>query len=239
MSEDNNGAREAAHDLELWLVHAIEQLPGVLAAAVWLEDLRRVRAVHITAAPTASATILVNATARVLRKHGLEFTPESVRVMTRDAEGRELEIPPQPPSPAATAAGAAASAPGVARYLLLNDIAVNRSGSRVTCQVKVERGTAVFQGEAVELDTEAGRSRAAARATLAAAERAGEKLALGLEGTMVLDMFGRKYVAASVEAAVERRFALLAGLVPVDPARSIEEAACLAALRAIDRWIAW
>jgi hypothetical protein len=238
MSEENNGAREAAHDLELWLVHAIEQLPGVLAAAVWLEDLRRVRAVHITAAPTASATILANATARVLRKHGLEFSPESVRVMTRDAEGREMEIPQQPASPAAAAA-AAGAAPATARYLLLHDIAVNRSGSRVTCQVKVERGTAVFQGEAVELDTEAGRSRAAARATLAAAERAAEKLALGLEGTMVLDMFGRKYVAASVEAAVERRFALLAGLVPVDPARSIEEAACLAALRAIDRWIAW
>jgi hypothetical protein len=32
---------------------------------------------------------------------------------------------------------------------------------------------------------------------------------------------------------------LLAGLVPVDPGRSLEEAACLAALRAIDRWIAW
>jgi hypothetical protein len=52
-------------------------------------------------------------------------------------------------------------------------------------------------------------------------------------------MFGRRYIAASVEASLERRFALLAGLVPVDPGRSLEEAACLAALRAIDRWIAW
>jgi hypothetical protein len=52
-------------------------------------------------------------------------------------------------------------------------------------------------------------------------------------------MFGRKYVAASVEAALDRRFALLAGLVPIDPARSLEEAAAMAALHAIDRWIAW
>jgi len=74
---------------------------------------------------------------------------------------------------------------------------------------------------------------------LTAAERAADNVALGLEGTILLDMFGRRYVAASVEAAVDRRFALLAGLVPVDPSRSIEEAACLAALRAVDRWIAW
>lgn len=239
MSDDATGAREAAHDLELWLVHAIEQLPGVLAAAVWLEDLKRVRAVHLTAAPAASSTILSNATARVLRKHGLEFAPESIRVMSRDAEGREVE-PPGPPTRQAVANGQQqATSPSGVRFLLLHDLAVARSGSRVTCTVQVERGTAVFQGEAVELDTEAGRTRAAARATLSAAERAAEKLALGLEATLVLDMFGRKYVAASVEAAIERRFALLAGLVPVDPARSVEEAACLAALRAIDRWIAW
>jgi hypothetical protein len=97
----------------------------------------------------------------------------------------------------------------------------------------------VVVGAALVLDTAAGRARPAARATLFAAERADTRLALGLEGTVILDMFGRKYVAASVEAAVERRFALLAGLVPVDPGRSLEEAASLAALRAIDRWIAW
>jgi hypothetical protein len=125
------------------------------------------------------------------------------------------------------------------RFLVLRDFDVSRTGARVTCKVRIDRGTTVFEGESVELDTEAGRARAAARATLFAAERADTRLALGLEGTVILDMFGRKYVAASVEAAVERRFALLAGLVPVDPGRSLEEAASLAALRAIDRWIAW
>lgn len=232
MSDDRNGSRVAAHDLELWLVHAIEQLPGVLAAAVWLADLRTLRAVHITAAPNASGTILANAAGRILRKHGLEFTPESIRVMSRDAEGKEHEAPGTEPS------GREVSTSAV-RFLLLNDLSIARTGSRVTCTVRVERGTTVFEGEAIELDTEAGRTRAAARATLFAAERAADELALGLEGTILLDMFGRKYVAASVEAAIERRFALLAGLVPVDPARSVEEAACLAALRAIDRWIAW
>jgi len=242
MNDDQNGSREAAHDLELWLVHAIEQLPGVLAAAVWLADLKHVRAVHVTAAPDASLTILGNATARVLRKHGLEFAREAIHVA--------YHAEPRIPAAAAAAAPPGGAAPGTGtppgatqdgsaiRFLLLHDMSIQRAGSRVTCTVQIERGPAVFEGEAIELDTEAGRARAAARATLTAAERAEEKLALGLEGALVLDMFGRRYVATSVEAAVNRRFALLAGLVPVDPARSLEEAACLSALRAIDRWIA-
>jgi hypothetical protein len=234
MAEETNGSREAIHDLELWLVHAIQQLPGVVAAGIWLNDLKTLRAAHITISLGASTTIIGNAAARVLRKHGLEFVPHAIRVMTRDQQGREVEAKASPPT--GTMPG---PSPTGIRFLLLNDIAIARSGSRITCNVKVERGTALFHGEAVELDTESGRTRAAARATLSAAESAAEKLALGLEGTQLLDMFGRKYVAASVEAAIERRFALLAGLVPVDPGRSVEEAACLAALRAIDRWIAW
>ncbi|MGD8276944.1 MAG: hypothetical protein PVH00_02910 [Gemmatimonadota bacterium] len=230
MSDVENGSRDAAHDLELWLVHAIEQLPGVLAAAAWLNDLNHVRAVHVTAAPNASTIIIANATARILRKHGLEFLPESIRVVFRDGDAEPAT---------ASSAPAAATQAAVMRFLLLHDLSLTRAGSRVTCTVQVERGPAVFEGAAVELDTEAGRARAAARAALTAAERADEKVALGLEGTILLDMFGRRYVAASVEAAVDRRFALLAGLVPVDPARSVEEAAVLAALRAIDRWIAW
>lgn len=237
MNEEENGSREAAHDLELWLVAALEQLPGVSSAAVWLADLKTVRAVHITAVRSASTTILANAAARVLRKHGLEFATTAIRVTVEDAvrtapAHEEEFIAPQPQ------ARAPQGEAGL-RFLLLHDLSIQRAGSRITCTVQVERGADIFEGRAVELDTEAGRARAAARATLAAAERADDSLALGLEGALVLDMFGRKYIAASVEAAVNRRFGLLAGLVPVDPSRSLEEAACLAALRAIDRWIAW
>ncbi len=246
MSEDQNGAREAAHDLELWLVHALEQLPGVVAAAVWLADLNTVRAVHVTAAPDASLTILGNAAARVLRKHGLEFTRDAIHTEYHEqprvpaaagAPGARPRPDESATVPASVAPAASADAAAI-RFLLLHDMSIQRAGSRVTCMVQVERGADVFEGEAMELDTEAGRARAAARATLTAAERAEERLALGLEGALVLDLFGRRYVATSVEAAVNRRFALLAGLVPVDPARSLEEAACLSALRAIDRWIA-
>jgi hypothetical protein len=135
VSDAENGSRDAAHDLELWLVHAIEQLPGVLAAAVWLNDLNHLRAVHVTAAPNASTIIIANATARILRTHGLQFAPESIRVVFRDGDAQ----------PAGTVTAAAAPAT-VMRFLLLHDMSLTRAGSRVTCTVQVERGPAVFEG---------------------------------------------------------------------------------------------
>lgn len=128
--------------------------------------------------------------------------------------------------------------PAVPRFLILDDLTVGRDGSRVTCQVRLGCSDDLFDGEAREPDTEAGRARAAARATLSAAERAATELSLGLEGIAILDLFGRRYVAVSVEAAVRRRYALLSGFIPVDPVRSVEEAAALASIRAIERWIA-
>lgn len=236
MTDDAKAQRDVAHDLELWLVQSIEQIPGVLAAAVWLNDLRTVRALHITAAPTASGIIIANAAAQILRRHRLQFTPEMIRVAFRDEATSSTGSSFEPAAPAAPGTG---TGTGQIRFLVLADLGIARTGSRITARVAVGRGEERLEGEAVELDTEAGRARAAARATLAAAERAGPNLALGLEGLYLLDMFGRRYVAVSVEAAIERRFALLAGLVPIDPQRSPEEAACLAALHAIDRWIAW
>jgi len=215
---------EPGNDLEEWLAHAIETLPGVASATVWLSDLRRLRALQVVAAPNASAIIIANAAAQVLRRHGIQFSLDQIRVAFREEPEPALSIAPE------------LRVPG--RFLLLSDLAVTRSGQRVTCTVTLARGSDSFVAEATELDTEAGRARAAVRATLAAAEKAVEELGLGLEGVLVMDLFGRRYIAASIEATTGRNHGVLAGLVPIDPARSPEEAACLASLRAIDRWSA-
>ena len=83
-----------------------------------------------------------------------------------------------------------------------------------------------------------GRARAAARATLAAAAQCVESVSFGLEGCAYADMFSRRYIVVSIEAAQGRRFIILSGIVALDPSRTPEEAAALATLRAIDRWIA-
>jgi hypothetical protein len=124
------------------------------------------------------------------------------------------------------------------RFLVLRDISVSRAGNRVACRVRLTRDHAVFDGEAREPDTELGRARAAARATMAAAEQAAHEIALGLEGLVLNDLFHRRYIAVSIEGTSGRRHALLSGLVPIDPGRSTEEAAAMATLHAIDRWIA-
>lgn len=227
MNAELAAIRDETGDLQTRLVHDIERLPGVLAAAIWLSGPLHLRALHVTASPRASGLIIANAAAQVLRRHGLTFELDMIRVAFGDGNGTAPQLTPRHDAPAAAG-----------RFLLLHDIAVTRSGSRITCAVSLRRDELVFEGKATELDTDAGRVRAAARATLAAAERSSPDLALGLEGTALFESFGRRYVAASVEAAIDRRFALLAGLVPIDPARSPEEAACLAALSAIDRWIA-
>lgn len=124
------------------------------------------------------------------------------------------------------------------RYLVLSDLAVRRSGPRVTCTVRLRCADVLCEGSAEEMDSEPGRARAGARAALEAASAAVEGMAFGLEGATTVELFGRRHVALSVEAAAGRRVATLSAMVVVEPIRSIEEAGALAALRAIDRWIA-
>jgi hypothetical protein len=143
----------------------------------------------------------------------------------------ELPRMPEPPAPGAS------SAPG-GRFLIMAGIQIERANQEVHCRVELKRGRTSFHGEAREMDTPTGRARAAARATLAAAEYACPGITLGLEGVAVVDLFSRRYVAASVEGARNRTYALLAGLVALEDNRAVEDAAVLATLRAIDRWLA-
>lgn len=132
------------------------------------------------------------------------------------------------------------TAPGTpgGRFLIMAGIQIERANQEVHCRVELKRGRTSFHGEAREMDTPTGRARAAARATLAAAEYACPGITLGLEGVAVVDLFSRRYVATSVEGARNRNYALLAGLVALDNNRAVEDAAVLATLRAIDRWLA-
>jgi hypothetical protein len=124
------------------------------------------------------------------------------------------------------------------RFLVLEGVELHKSGARITCLVKLKRPNQSFRGEATELDTSSGRYRAAARATLAAAAQAVTTMSFGLEGATCMDIFSRRYIVVSIEAAHQRRFILLSGIVALEAAHSPEEAAAIATLRAIDRWIA-
>lgn len=211
------------HEIELRAATEIERLPGVVAAAVWLGsdgDLRHSR-IHVL--PGVAPTIIGNAAARVLESLAIPFEPRAIQI-------RQITLPED------LQGIVMASAPS-ARHLVLQDLSLNRSGAHVTCRVQLMHDSLVAFGEARELDTAAGRARAAANATLRAAENATQDLALGLEAATLTPLFGRSYAAVSIEATIGRRAATLSGMVPIDPGRAPEEAICLATLRAIDRWI--
>ncbi|HUP88950.1 MAG TPA: hypothetical protein VM100_06360 [Longimicrobiales bacterium] len=125
-----------------------------------------------------------------------------------------------------------------ARFLLLTSLQLERGAGEIHCRVQLAGPNKTYHGEAHELDSPSGRARAAARATLAAAEQVEGGINLGLEGVAIVDLFSRSYVVVSVEAVYNRQFALLAGIVTLETTRSVEDAAVLATLRAIDRWIA-
>ncbi len=197
----------------------VERLPGVIAAAAWIDD-GTVTDLRIHAQPGASSTILANAIARVVERFDVTMDARVLRIVTAAIVGHEDH-----------------SSMAGGRFLILQDIGLTRDGGRVTCRIRLAHEAGVVLGEATEPDSEAGCARAAALATLRAAEETTEGLVLGLEGLSVVPMFGRRYVTVAVEAAVRRRFAALSGMSPIDPSRPLEEAACLAALRAIDRWI--
>ncbi len=218
------------HSRELKLVADLERLPGVVSAAVWLDDHGVIRDVRITASPVSPSLIVANAASAVLRRHGFERQPADILV--DHARAPSPEAVAETPEIVDTAAAGS-------RFLLLHELSIGRSSGRVTVAVQVGCRGEIFRGEATELDTEAGRIRAAVRATLSAAQLVSGGVALGLEATTALDVFGRRFVAVSVEAAAGRRFTALHGFVGFDIQRSAEEAAILATLRAIERWIAW
>lgn len=286
------------------LTARLEEVPGVAAAAVHLDEHGGVRSIRVAALDTPPLEQIRAGVEQVLLTMGIRLHPDAIRMGVLTAPPIQngaaysafgppspppttheppataeravehhtpLESPhavPPPPGegveseskpPQFTAAGEedalaqrprssgigpsrhddriAEPAPWHGRFLLLDNLDVHADRTHCRCHVDLIRLEDRFEGSAEDLATEIGRARAAARATLAAARKAAAGVTLALEGVQVVPLFGRRYVALTVEAAADRRFQSLAALVSID--HSIEHAAAVAALRAIERWIAW
>jgi len=227
MSETRELRHEAPRASESQLAEEIERLGGVLAAAVHLGEGSEIRDVYVAAAEGAAIPAIHEAATDVLRRAGLVVRPASLRV------GSVAN-----PAPAAPGLDGAPPAHWPGRFLLLDNLSVERADNHVTCHIKLVRLGEPFEASCTELDTDLGRARASARATLAAAEQTSPS-ALGLEGAHMAELFGRRYVVVSIEATAARRFVVLSGILALDGARSIEEAAALATLGAVERFISW
>jgi len=244
-------------------VSAVERIDGVVAATVQLGAGTNIMSVRLAVAPDASADAIRERTLTVLRELGYELdnaavlaspiggaappTPAAAPPVAPPQMAQTPEPPPpgrpaetDPPldetaSPTIEEQGAPPAWHG--RFLVLDGVDVRRSDARVVCTVRLKRLGESFSAEVQELDTQQGRARAAARAALLAAEKAGEGVGLSLEGVVIQEFFGRQYVMAFVDGVAHRRFASLSGILAVE--NSLEQSAALAILRAVERWVAW
>jgi hypothetical protein len=190
----------------------LERLPGVLAATVFLASPGLPR-VYAAIRADADAEALRAAMVGLLHDHGYPTEPDHVHVGVAPRR---------------------AEAGGVLPRVSLDGVEVRRSETRVECTVRIRSGDRMTVGVTVEPDTATGRARAAARATLEAAEALDPDFRFGLEGVRSLDLFGLATLAVLVDATAGRAQAHLPGSALVD--RSIEEAAALAALHALRAW---
>jgi hypothetical protein len=191
----------------------IERLPGVLAASLFLDTPATPR-VYAALAPDADQAALMAAIVGLLRDHGYHTPAENVHL--------------------AMAPRSAVVGEGALSRATLDSVDVERSSSRVICTVRLGSAGRVLTGTATEPDTPSGRTRASARALLAAAESLDPDYRFGLEGVRSLDLFGDVGVVLVVDASAGRAHARLAGTALVS--RSAEESGALAALHALRSW---
>ncbi|HSM34924.1 MAG TPA: hypothetical protein VK837_00890 [Longimicrobiales bacterium] len=109
------------------------------------------------------------------------------------------------------------------------------SARSIACEVRLTLDGADYVGRADAPDTETGRLGAAARATFTALENAlGEAPAL-LEGVTAVDADAGRYVLVLARGSTGRDAARLVGAARMRGA--VEDAAVLATLQALDRWL--
>jgi len=109
-----------------------------------------------------------------------------------------------------------------------------REKHRVALAVTLRLGGQDLQGESVVADSQAARVLGAARAAVAALDRAAPGGSLELLGAQVVEAFGLRFAFVGVQIVTPRGERLLTGTCQVQ--RGTEEAAVLAVLDATNRW---
>jgi len=241
------------------------EVPSVLAAYVREDVHGNPREIHLLVSPGRDVRQLAREACAVLKSRlGIEIDQriisiaqlsEHVTDWSRPAEsgagesGRDnspiarhgsdpaIEVP----TPASDGAvpqrgGAPAMLPGEPR-LVYSGVEVRFGNGRAEARVRLAVDEEVFDGEAHDVDTQSGRIRAAASATLAAAADACRgSMEFHLEGASLVRVFDRDMVIVSAVAfspLVGRKPLPLVGAQPVDI--DVEEAATFASLKAIAR----
>ena len=224
--------------LDPWGLRRIEKLllglEGVGSLKIVPDGQGGIEEIHVLSSSSLGPKQIVrNIESALLAEFGLQIDHRKISI----ARVRSTEIKQQPGA-APESEAAAPPAPAVAsdRRLVLGNVNIERAaGQKVTCRVDLAHEDAVFTGEAEGPDFEKARMDVAATAALEAAQQAtGGSVLLSLQGIDSVGAFGQSFVLAAVNGSVRRDSESLAGVVRVRD--SVEEAAVLACLQAVNRW---
>lgn len=225
--------------LDPWGLRRIEKLllglEGVGSLKIVPDGHGGIEEIHVLSSSSLGPKQIVrNIESALLAEFGLQIDHRKisiarVRAPEIAAAQADDEVPAEAPAPTRAVSSD--------RRLVLGHVHIERAaGQKVTCRVNLAHADSVFTGEAEGPDFEKARMEVAATAALEAAQQAtGDKVLLSLQGIDSVGAFGQSFVLAAVNGTVRRESESLAGVVRVRD--SVEEAAVLACLQAINRWV--
>jgi hypothetical protein len=111
----------------------------------------------------------------------------------------------------------------------------NATNRETLCHVTIRRAREHYIGTGTGASTAQGRAHAAARGLIAAVATARDRGDIALEDVAIVAAHGRSYVMVAAHVLMRRETIALTGVAML--VRSPEEAAILAALQAINRWL--
>lgn len=238
MTSEDHEAREMM-GLDPWGLRRIEKLllklDGVGSMKIVPDGHGGIEEIHVLSSSSLGPKQIVrNIESALLAEFGLQIDHRKISIAF--VRSPEIAAAPAEASEPGTAA-ARVAATSSDRRLVLGNVNIERAtGQKVACRVDLAYDDSVFTGEAEGPDFEKARMEVAATAALQAAQQAtGNTVLLALKGIESVGAFGQSFVLASVNGSVRRDSESLAGVVRVRD--SVEEAAVLACLQAINRWI--
>jgi len=238
MTSEDQQARDMM-GLDPWGLRRIEKLllslEGVGSLKIVPDGHGGIEEIHVLSSSSLGPKQIVrNIESALLADFGLQIDHRKIsiaRVRRPEIAAATAEVPDT--AVAVTPAPALSSG----HRLVLGNVRIERAaGQKVTCRVDLAREDSVFTGEAEGPDFERARMEVAATAALEAAQQgASGDVSLALQGIDSVGAFGQSFVLVAVSGSVRRDTESLAGVVQVRD--SVEEAAVLACLKAINRWI--
>jgi len=225
--------------LDPWGLRRIEklllELDGVGSLKIVPDGAGGIEEIHVLSSSSLGPKQIVrNIESALLAEFGLQIDHRKISI----ARVKGAEIPSaRPAEDEASDPRTAPVAEPSGRRLVLGNVRIERAaGQKVTCRVDLSHADSVFTGEAEGPDFAKARMEVAATAVLEAAQMAsGDEVFLSLQGVDSIGAFGQSFVLAAVNGSVRRESQSLAGIVRVRD--SVEEAAVLACLQAINRWV--